>query len=77
MDCVLCKGGLEKGQINYPADLSDKFILIKEVPADICKQCGEFYLDDEVFKKIEDIVNHIDENKIGIEIEVIKYNKPA
>jgi len=50
MDCVFCKGDLSEGVVNYPVDLGDKFILIKEVPADICNQCGEYYFDDEVFK---------------------------
>ena len=77
MNCVLCKGNLIKGNVNYPVDLSDKFILIKEVPADICNQCGEYYLDDEVFKKVEDIVNHVRKSDFGIEIEVVKYKQQS
>ena len=77
MDCVLCKGNLNSGTINYPIDLGDKFILIKEVPANICGQCGEYYIDDEVFEKIENIINHVKKADFGIEIEVVKYKKPA
>jgi len=77
MECVICKGTFQKGNVNYPVDLGDKFILIKEVPANICKQCGEHYLDDEVFKQIEVIINHVKSANFGIEVEIVKYRKPA
>ncbi len=77
MECVLCKGMLSRGMVNYPVDLGDKFILIREVPADICNQCGEYYLDDEVYKKIEEIINHVKSVNFGIEIEVIKFKQSA
>ncbi len=75
MNCVICKGMLYKGIVNYPVDLGDKFILIKEVPADICNQCGEYYLDDEVFKQVEEIINHVKSANFGIEIEVVKFKQ--
>jgi YgiT-type zinc finger domain-containing protein len=77
MECVHCKGNLIAGSVNYPVDLGDKFILIKEVPASICNQCGEYYLDDDIFIKVEDIVNHVKAAKFGIEIEVVNFKQSA
>lgn len=77
MECVHCKGNMSTGTVNYPVDLESKFILIKEVPANICSQCGAYYLDDEVFIKIEDIVNHVRTANFGIEIEVVNFKQPA
>jgi len=77
MDCVLCKGVIEKGSINYPVDLGEKFILIKDVPAHICSQCGAYYLDDNVFQDVEVIVDHVKSAGFGIEIEVVRYKQSA
>lgn len=77
MQCLHCKGNLEEGIVNYPVDLGEQFILVKEVPASVCKQCGEFYLDDDVFMKIEKIVYHLKSDKLGIEIEVVNYKQSA
>ena len=56
--CLLCKGKLEKGKVNHVVDIDDLIIIIKKVPAEICKQCGEYYLDHKVAQKVEDIVEN-------------------
>jgi len=71
MNCVMCKGNLASGQINYPVNKDSQFLLIKEVPALICDQCGEYYLDDQIFLKIEQIVASA--NKLNVEIEVLRF----
>jgi len=71
MLCVMCKGDLTEGTISYSVDHNSQFSLLKEVPALICNQCGEFFLDDEVVAKIEEIVESA---KISdVEIEVLKF----
>jgi len=37
--CLMCKGDLEKGNVNHIIDLDD-FIIIKNVPVKVCNQCG-------------------------------------
>jgi len=71
MKCAMCKGDMKEGIINYPVDRENQFLLIKNVPALICQQCGESYLDDEVFAKIEEIVENIKGS--NVEIEIIKF----
>lgn len=56
MNCALCKGNLKKGIVNHIVDLSDGIIIIKNVPANICNQCGEYYVDTETAIKLEGIV---------------------
>ena len=44
MECFMCKGELEKKKVNYFVDLENTIIIIKDVPAKVCKNCGEkFY----------------------------------
>ena len=40
MLCILCKGDMKNGKVNFPVDAKEHFILIKGVPAQICEQCG-------------------------------------
>ena len=37
MNCFMCKGNLEEKKVNYVVDLEDTIIIIKEVPAKVCK----------------------------------------
>ena len=46
MNCFMCKEVLEKKNVNYMVDLESTIIIIKNVPAKVCKQCGEHYFDD-------------------------------
>jgi len=41
------------------------------VPAKVCKQCGEYYLDHEVAQKVENIVENAKNNKA--EVIIINY----
>lgn len=71
MNCVLCKSDLKRGNVNHVVDLEDKIIVIKEVPANICEQCGEYFLDNEVALNIETFIEKAKKNKA--EILVVKY----
>ena len=71
MICVMCKGEMTPGKVNFPVDLEENFILIKEVPALVCKQCGEHFLDDATAKRIEEIVETA--RSSNVEIEVLRF----
>lgn len=76
MECVICKNGTtEQGKVTVTLEREGSIIAIKEVPADICKICGEYYLSaemtKEVLKKAEDAFEK------GVEIEVIKMGSVA
>ncbi len=59
MSCFLCKSTLENGFTTFMSDLGSCIVIIKNVPAFICSQCGEVAYSDEVSKKIEKIVNDL------------------
>lgn len=71
MVCVMCKGDLTEGTISYSADHNSQFLLIRKVPALICSQCGEFFLDDETLARIEQVIESA--KKTNVEIEVLKF----
>jgi len=54
MKCVMCKGGeLAPGKTTVNVQRGETLVIIKDVPADVCRDCGEAYLDDNVAGKIE------------------------
>ncbi|MGV8091347.1 MAG: type II toxin-antitoxin system MqsA family antitoxin [Mangrovibacterium sp.] len=76
MECVICKNGkTKKGKVTVTLERAGSIITIKEVPAQVCQNCGEYFLSDEmtkeVLKRAEQAV------KRGVEIEVIKMDKVA
>jgi len=75
MDCTLCKSSLIKGSINHIVDFDGHIIIIKGVPANICKQCGEYFIENDIALKLEKIIVEARKNKA--EILVINYSEMA
>ena len=49
MKCVICKHGeTESGHVNVTLEHEGSVIIFKEVPAEVCDNCGEYYLNSEV-----------------------------
>ena len=71
MNCLLCKGTLENKTTTFMVELDNCIIIIKNVPSQVCKQCGEVSYSDEVAKQLEVLVNTV-RNSIT-EITVINY----
>jgi YgiT-type zinc finger domain-containing protein len=50
----MCKGGeFALGKTTVTVQRGETLVIIKDVPADVCRDCGEAYLDDNVAQKIE------------------------
>jgi YgiT-type zinc finger domain-containing protein len=73
MNCIICKANLTKGNVNHIVDLGVGIIIIKDVPANICTQCGEYYLDTATAMKLESIVDEIKKNKA--EVFIVNYSE--
>ena len=72
MKCVICKQGqTAPGFVTVTLERAGTVLVIKDVPAEVCTQCGEYYLDDATTQRImalgEDAVRH------RAEVEVLRY----
>lgn len=72
MKCVICKNGeTRSGTATVTLERGEATVVIKDVPADVCENCGEYYLSEEMTEEMmalaEDAVRH------GAEIEVLRY----
>ena len=71
MNCFFCKGDFEDKQTTYMVDLENCIVIVKNVPSQVCKQCGEVSYNNNVAHEIESIVNNL-KNTIS-EIAVTNY----
>ena len=75
MTCFYCKGNTEVSTTTYMTDYNGCYIIIKNVPCEKCKQCGEEYLTGETLQNIENIIKQI--KGMLTEIAVVDYQKTA
>ena len=73
MNCFMCKGKLEDKQTTFMVELDNCIIIIKNVPSQVCKQCGEVSYSNEVAKQLEKLVNAVRNSMT--EITVIQYSE--
>jgi YgiT-type zinc finger domain-containing protein len=72
----MCKGNLQDGYSTFTADAGKCIIIIKNVPAQICGQCGEVSYSGDVAQRLEQIVASITQTVIT-EIAVVNYSVKA
>ena len=63
-DCYFCKGKTKIKNVDVDFRWGDKLIVIKNVPVEVCSQCGERYYSAEVSKKLEEIVKRQSQSKL-------------
>lgn len=72
MKCVICKhGDTRPGHAQVSLQRGPTTVIIKDVPADICGNCGEYYLSEETSRKVMDMAEVAVRDKA--EIEVLRF----
>jgi YgiT-type zinc finger domain-containing protein len=55
-ECAFCQGDLEEKTITYPTEYEGRVVIVENVPALVCKQCGETLFRPDVAEKLQKIV---------------------
>lgn len=55
--CPLCGGDFYDGFSTFTVDRKHVLVVARNVPARLCKQCGEAWIKDDTAEKLEQIVN--------------------
>lgn len=66
--CPLCGGEKEPGTTTFTVDLSFGVLVVRDVPALVCSQCGEAWIEDEVAAQLEALVADARRRKSVVEI---------
>lgn len=67
--CVICKQGIMKpGRITITLEQGRITLVFKQVPADVCENCGEQYLNERTTRELLEAAGTAEQH--GIEVEV-------
>jgi YgiT-type zinc finger domain-containing protein len=72
MKCTFCKQGTTKqGNVTVTLSRENTVVVIKNVPAEVCENCSEYFLSEKITEQIlswaEDAVEK------GAEVEILRY----
>lgn len=72
MKCTICKhSGTEPGLVTVTLQRGESTIILKQVPAEICENCGEYYLADEITGKVLDRAEAAVQS--GVEVQILRF----
>ncbi|OGE15404.1 hypothetical protein A2111_02700 [Candidatus Daviesbacteria bacterium GWA1_38_6] len=66
-NCFFCKGKTEVRNVNVDFRWKDKLFVVKNVPLEVCSQCGEKYYSAQISKKLDEFVKKQAEAKIRVQ----------
>ena len=77
MKCPLCKGEMVKvGKTNLPYEIDgEKIIVVRNVPALVCAQCGDAFVEIDILRKVEKILDKVRGD--GMVMGFVEYEKAA
>lgn len=53
--CYFCRGTVKQQRVTHVHPWKGEVIILEDVPADVCQQCGETYFAPEVLKAMDQI----------------------
>ena len=72
MNCLFCKQGeTAPGEVTVTLQRGETTVVLKRVPAEVCQNCGEYYLSDSVTGKVLSRAEAAVKN--GAEIEIVRF----
>lgn len=72
--CPLCGGHLSEGTATIPFIFADTVVLVKHVPAQVCKNCHEPFTVGAVTDRLMELVRRVKD--LHTEISIIPYSEP-
>jgi YgiT-type zinc finger domain-containing protein len=73
--CPACGGKRKHGKTTFTAEFGSGVVVIRNVPATVCSQCGEDWIADDIAERLEAIVKEA--KKSGRQVEVSEFPKKA
>jgi YgiT-type zinc finger domain-containing protein len=67
--CPMCSGKVEPGTTTFTVDLKTGVVVVRNVPAFVCTQCGEDWIDNPVSIELENIAERA--RRQGAQLEMV------
>lgn len=75
--CYFCKGKIVEKRVRVDFRWGEELVVIEDVPAEVCQQCGEKYFSPEVYKAMENLAKTNARGVRHIAIDVIRFEEPV
>ncbi len=69
--CPLCGGNKQQGKTTFTVDLGFGIVVVRDVPATVCSQCGADWIEDAIASKLEEIVDNARRKHHPVEITTL------
>ena len=66
--CPMCGGRKTAGRTTYSVDLGFGIVVVRNVPATVCSQCGEEWIGTDIARQLERLVNEARQNRHEVEV---------
>jgi len=66
--CPICGGTFNLGTTTFTVDFGKGVFVVRHVPAEICNQCGEAWIDDDTSAKLEEMLENAKLRNAAIEV---------
>lgn len=71
MNCYKCGTKMEYINTDLPFKIqTNSIVIIKKLPVWQCGNCNEYFIEDNVTKKVDDLLTNIDSK---VEVEILSY----
>jgi YgiT-type zinc finger domain-containing protein len=72
MKCVICKHGeTAPGLVTVSLQRKETTVIFKNVPAEVCNNCGEYFLDEKITERLTIQAKNAVKN--GAEVEILRF----
>ena len=76
MECVICKNGsIIPGKVSVTLERNNSIVVVKDVSALVCNNCGHYYLSDSISEVVFSLANASIER--GVEVEVLRLKQAS
>ena len=66
--CASCGGDRVTGRTIFAAQIEDGVLVVRDVPATVCSQCGEEWIDDDVTARLTEIAEDARRRRVQLEV---------
>ena len=66
--CAVCGGRRVSGKTLFATELAGGVLVVRDVPALVCRQCGEEWIPDEVAARLETLVADARRRRVQLEV---------
>ena len=71
MKCLICKNEkMRKGKTILPIERGNAILLITDIPAQVCTNCGEPYIKEQIAREVQQLANERLTGEVSYEKEI-------